>query len=519
LGAEPAEDLAGTWIGTEPAVVLVRLSRDDEGYTAVIDRPAAMSFREPAEVGIAGLAGPSAGSMRVEAGQGQVVLADRDGTRMTLRKVTAVEPGLLDRWCGWYEGDGRSFLLTQFPEGYFGEPMCLVQEGDAVARAYLVGPRRLVREDGEPIDLLTGDALARPALRVGGQEGQVLPRTGRYQEQGVTFRAGEVSMAGTVIIPSGPGPHPAAVIVHGAAGGQRDFGRLLADAVLDAGVAVLIYDKRGHGQSGGTADPTIFDQARAVSAAMDVLAGLDGIDPRRLGITGFSNGMWAAPMVAARRRDVAFVTGVGAPGVSMAESEVHRRTKLLREAGAGPATLAAVADAWRLLFGMAAAGEASPAATDRLAGLQAEISRAADLRGYEPPDYARQVPMLSPLPPPVPAAELAAMVSGEPDPELGYDPADDYRKLRCPVFLQYGSEDTSVPAASSAQRVTAAMRESGDPRSAVRVYPRLEHMLNVIPDGVTGLAPEEAMYLFHDFRFGPGVKADLTAWLRGALAR
>jgi hypothetical protein len=43
-------------------------------------------------------------------------------------------------------------------------------------------------------------------------------------------------------------------------------------------------------------------------------------------------------------------------------------------------------------------------------------------------------------------------------------------------------------------------------------------MLNVIPDAVTGLAPEEATYLFHGVRYGPDVKADLTAWLRATLS-
>jgi hypothetical protein len=33
------------------------------------------------------------------------------------------------------------------------------------------------------------------------------------------------------------------------------------------------------------------------------------------------------------------------------------------------------------------------------------------------------------------------------------------------------------------------------------------------PSGVTGIAPEETIYLFHGFRYGPGVRADLTAWL------
>jgi pimeloyl-ACP methyl ester carboxylesterase len=511
------EDLAGTWISTEPDVALVRLARADGGYTAVIDRPALMRFREPAEVVTGGQAGLGHDQALVEAAEGRIVLAERDGRRLTLRKVTATEPGFLDRWCGWYEGGGRVLLLTQFPEEYFGEPMCLVQQGEAVWRAYPVGPRRLVREDGETIDLLADGPLAQPALRVSGREGQILPRTSRYEERQVTFQSSEVSLAGTLIIPAGPGPCPAAVVVHGAAGGQRDFCRLLADAVLDAGVAALIYDKRGHGESGGSPDPTIFDQADAVCAALDLLAGLPGIDPLRLGVTGLSNGGWAAPMVAARRPDVAFVTGVGTPGVSMAESEVHRRTKLLREAGAGPATLEAVADAWRCLFGIAVAGQASRAATDRLTAQLAVIAGAQDLHGYQTPDFARQNPMLSPLPPPLPAAELAAMVTGEPDPELGYDPADDYRKLRCPVFLQYGSEDTSVPAAISAQRIGQALQASGDPRCAIRLYPGLEHLLNVVPDAATGLAPEETMYLFHGFRYGPGVQADLIAWLRGTL--
>jgi hypothetical protein len=37
----------------------------------------------------------------------------------------------------------------------------------------------------------------------------------------------------------------------------------------------------------------------------------------------------------------------------------------------------------------------------------------------------------------------------------------------------------------------------------------------VEPDGVTGITPEEASYLFHRFRYGPGVRAELTRWLRG----
>jgi pimeloyl-ACP methyl ester carboxylesterase len=225
-------------------------------------------------------------------------------------------------------------------------------------------------------------------------------------------------------------------------------------------------------------------------------------------------------MAAARRPGaVAFIAGVGSPGVTMAESEVHRRTRVLRDAGIGEPGRRAVAAAWRCIFELAAAGQATGALTAQLEATLAGLSSVPELGRYEPPAYAVNNPMLSPIPPSGPASELVAMLTGEPDPELGYDPVSDYRRLRCPVFLQYGSEDVSVPAAVSAERIGEALRAAGAPEPEIHVYPGLEHALTVVPDGVTGIAPEEAIYLFHRFRYGPGVRAELTGWLRGTTAR
>jgi hypothetical protein len=51
------------------------------------------------------------------------------------------------------------------------------------------------------------------------------------------------------------------------------------------------------------------------------------------------------------------------------------------------------------------------------------------------------------------------------------------------------------------------------PSVQIRVYPGLEHQLNAAPRELAGLSLEEAQYLFHDFRFGAGVRDDLTQWL------
>ena len=475
-----------TWIAeTADGVVVARVRAGE----MLVDRPSLGTFCE---------------TQPPATGGGHLVV---DG--VVLRRVAPL-PARLAELAGWYAGDGRSILLTQVPETYFGEPMILVAEDDRVTRAYALDAQRLLTEDGASIDLADGGRLRVTT----GSEVATLSRSPLYREQEVTFSAGDVRLAGTVILPPGPGPHPAAVLLHGAAGGQRDFCRLHADPILAAGVAVLLYDKAGHGLSGG-AEPSIFDQAEAGEAAMRALAALPGIDAGRVGLAGFSNGMWAVPMIAARH-GAAFLTGVGSPGVSMAESEVHRRTKVLREAGVGPATVAAVGEAWRCIFTVAGDG-LSRSVSNRLGRALDTIATAPDLGRYEIPDYVRQNPMLSPVPPLMPVAELVAMLGEAPDPEVTYDPITDYARICCPVFLQYGSDDTSVPVEVSVERIGRAMAGSGK-EPTIRVYPGLEHMLNVLPTDVTGLTPEAAMYQYHHFRYGEGAWADLTVWLREAVA-
>jgi pimeloyl-ACP methyl ester carboxylesterase len=455
-----------TWIGiTDDGVVI---AREAEG-TLLVDRPGQRRYRDPA----------------VHNGQ----------TPEGFNPMPPLPADLADH-TGWYAGGGRRILLTQVAEAYFGEPMILVEENGAVTRAYPLDGRTLVTDDGERLHLT--DATIEAGA----------PMTRAYHEEPVTFTAGQAQLSGTVIRPAGTGPLRAAVVSHGAAGGQRDFCRLQAGPLLDAGVAVLIYDKPGHGRSGG-AEPSIFDQATAIEAAFDHLRAHPDIDRQRVGLAGFSNSMWAVPMVAARRPEVAFICGLGAPGVSMAESEVHRRTKILREAGAGPTTLAAVAQAWRSLFTILADGP-STVVTARLGQALDTITAATDLAGYEEPDYVRHNPMLSPIPPRLPIDDLLAMIGDERDPQLSYDPTIDYARIHCPILLQYGADDTSVPVTASVTAIQSAVPDRG--QLTVHIYPGLEHLLNQVPT-LAGLTAEEAIYQFHEFRFGPAVWPDLAAWL------
>ena len=65
-------------------------------------------------------------------------------------------------------------------------------------------------------------------------------------------------LVGTLTTPERPGPHPAAILIHGGNADERDCGhvgfpvfRLFAEHLQEQGIATLRYDDRGVGESGG----------------------------------------------------------------------------------------------------------------------------------------------------------------------------------------------------------------------------------------------------------------------------
>jgi pimeloyl-ACP methyl ester carboxylesterase len=284
--------------------------------------------------------------------------------------------------------------------------------------------------------------------------------------------------------------------------------------LVRANVAALIYDKPGFGESAGSHGATIFSQAEAVEAALDYLRARSDI--LGVGLWGFSNGMWAVPMVAARRAEVAFVAGVGSPGVTMAASESHRRTGVLRNAGVPREVVETVGVAWRLIFTALGEGRLDESKTQNLNQLLRGLAAEPALARVPLPGYARVNPVLSPIPPPTVNAVLAYL-NGTPDPELDYDPAADYQRIHCPVFLQYGANDLNVPVPESENRIRDALETAGNRHVTIRIYPDAGHMLNVVPpttrNAADNLSAEEAEYLMLDFRFTAGALEELQSWM------
>ncbi len=78
--------------------------------------------------------------------------------------------------------------------------------------------------------------------------------TASYQKQKFEFAYGQDEISGVLLLPDAPGPHPAVIFIHGdgeAVWDQYGYYTPLQEAMLEAGFAVLSWDKPGVGKSGG----------------------------------------------------------------------------------------------------------------------------------------------------------------------------------------------------------------------------------------------------------------------------
>jgi dienelactone hydrolase len=146
----------------------------------------------------------------------------------------------------------------------------------------------------------------------------------------VRFWSHGVQLAGTLTLPAGPGPFPAAAYVSGSGETLREEAQFLGGYLVGRGVAVLGYDKRGIGQSRGVF-PGIIASEEALSiyaddavAATRFLAAQAEIDKRRVGFYGLSQGGWIMPLAASRApATVSWALVQGGPTVTQGESDYY----------------------------------------------------------------------------------------------------------------------------------------------------------------------------------------------------
>ena len=172
-------------------------------------------------------------------------------------------------------------------------------------------------------------------------EGARKPRI-RLRQLEVRFPAGGATLSGTLTIPAGAGPYPAVAFVTGSGPTTRSYLPELSALLVRHGVAVLNYDKRGTGQSGGRypgespTESTIDTLARDAAAAVRFLSGRRGLDHTSLGLAGHSQSGWIMPLAATREARIRFVIEFSGPTVTANENDEYQN---LTGQGETPQTL------------------------------------------------------------------------------------------------------------------------------------------------------------------------------------
>lgn len=136
----------------------------------------------------------------------------------------------------------------------------------------------------------------------------------RFEEHLVEFHNQEVKLAGSLLLPRSDAPVPAVVFVHGAGRQNRESYREVGGYFANQGIAALIYDKRGTGQSGGAYE-SYEPYENLVNDALSAIAFLKErreIAASQIGIWGLSQGAYISAAAASRSEDIQFIMVVGA---------------------------------------------------------------------------------------------------------------------------------------------------------------------------------------------------------------
>ncbi len=160
--------------------------------------------------------------------------------------------------------------------------------------------------------------------------GEITAQRVTYASREVRFASGGVMLAGTLTEPAGHRHLPGIVLVHGSGVQPRPLFSLWANVYNSMGFAVLNYDKRGTGESGGAypgelaTTESLSIYANDAVAAARFLQAQSEVDPRRVGFHGGSQGGWIVPLALERAPDLAFGILASAPAVTTDQVDVFQ---------------------------------------------------------------------------------------------------------------------------------------------------------------------------------------------------
>lgn len=285
-------------------------------------------------------------------------------------------------------------------------------------------------------------------------------------EQAISFDSAGARLQGTLYLPAHGDRLPAIVVLHGAEAPTREYAlyRHLSHNLPAIGFAVLVFDRRGSGASGGTLDGTDYEQlADDGIAGLEAIARNPRIDAHHIGFWGLSQGGWLAVLAASRTHAAAFAISVSAPMVTASEQMRFAVSNLLALRGRSQADIDAALDARAKWEGFLRGTSSRDVAVEAL-----------DRAGHAPWFGDSFLPRSSDLPATPQASSWRK--------EMDLDPRQAVRRARVPLLFIYGGADPWIPVQQSVQALAQLAEDEARSDIEVHVVPDADHTMAINPN-------------------------------------
>lgn len=185
----------------------------------------------------------------------------------------------------------------------------------------------------DPVPLTETIAVATPDTTIGATEGTDPVGTYEVATSVVTVELAGTEVEARVSEPIGAtGLRPGIVFVHGAGTGRyQDAFVAQAEALASAGIVAMVPNKRLDTYT--TRVRSYVGMANDYLRSVELLRGLPGVDPDKVGVYGESEGAWIVPVMAADNPSVAFTVLVAAPVVPPRQQAAFAVDSYLRNTG------------------------------------------------------------------------------------------------------------------------------------------------------------------------------------------
>lgn len=282
-----------------------------------------------------------------------------------------------------------------------------------------------------------------------------------YKIEPATFQNGDVKLVGELFMPSSPGTHPAIVHLHGSGDYPRQWHYFFADFFARRGIACLVYDKRGVGDSTGKwKEVGFWELAEDGVEGAHFLQKRADVDPKRVGMFGISQAGWLIPMAASRSKDIAFIVVISGGAVKVEREGYWDYEYAMRKKGFSEADIKEAIDFMRLENAVTRTGEGY----DELRARWKEVKTK--------PWYPN-LGYVIPTPPKNKSRDWYRRV-------MDIDHVPIVKSLDIPALWLQGADDETFPA-EEAVKILEDIKREGNKDFVIKVFPKAMHGIHLPP--------------------------------------